>query len=298
MYSKSSDVLSGLIEDLDVSKIRQSSFAVIREVTNDEISNLARSIKERGLLQPIIVRIGKSEQSEDSFFEIVAGNRRYLACKSIGMRKVLCHVVELDDKGAFEISLIENMERKTLQPLEEAKAFRTYIQDYGWGGISELASRIGKSASYVARRIRLLDFPEEILRNISNHQLDPSTAEELVSIHDPEKRTQLARLALNNAWSSRMVRQTAKQFKDNQSVYDSEDVFNELSMPETSVSDVDERTQRAFKKSIICLRLAMKRIADVMSSVEDNWIIYELLMQHKNMLHAQIDILIKERSKL
>jgi ParB family transcriptional regulator, chromosome partitioning protein len=290
-------MIAGLMEELDISEVKQSKSTITRDADDDEVANLARSIKQRGLLQPIIVRIIREDPGV-SFFEIVAGNRRYKACKYVGLRKILCHIVELDDKAAFEISLIENIERRTLHPLEEARAFKIYIQQYGWGGISDLAAKIGKSPSFVARRIKLLEFPEEILRNISNHKMDPSTAEELVSIHDSETRTQLANLALNNSWSSRKLRQVAKEYKENSSVYDFEGVYGEVPFAETKASRVDQRTQRAFNKSIISLRIAMKQIADIISTIEDNWIIYELLLQHKNMLHSQIDILIKQRSKL
>lgn len=299
MYNnrEGSDVLIGIIENLDMNKIKPSRLKNTRNVWDEEVACLARSIKQRGLLQPIIVRIVREQTTHDDNFEIVAGNRRYLACRSLGLRKILAHVVELDEKGAFEISLVENIERKTLQPIEEARAFETYIKHYGWGGISDLALKIGRSPSYVFRRVRLLDFPEEILHNISNNNLNASTAEELVTLRDSRKRDELARLALKNSWSSRKVRQAARQLKE-ESVYDREGLFDQVSIRESKVSEIDERTQRAFNKSIISLRLAMKRIADIMESVEDNWIIYELLLQHRNMLHSQIDLMIKQMSKL
>ena len=72
-------------------------------------------------------------------FEVVVGMRRYNACKCLGWKKSLCHIVELDDKEAFEFALTENIQRKTIDPLEEAHAFKAYVQDFGWGGISELS---------------------------------------------------------------------------------------------------------------------------------------------------------------
>ena len=301
MYTNftNSDVVIGLIEDVDMSRIRQCQRTSTREAINDEdILRLSNSIRQRGLLQPIVVRLAKEDEEDNKQFEIVAGNRRYLACKSIGLRKILCHVVELDDKEAFEISLIENIQRKTLQPLEEARAFRIYVQKRGWGGISELAFKIGKSATYVARRIKLLEFPEEILQNIANHEMDPSTAEELLGIHDLEKRNRLAREAVEHSWSSRRVRQSIKVYKGGSSVYDTEGETEDPWNGENKIKQIDERTNRAFDKSIISLKIAMKRIAEIMNSVEDNWIIYELLMQHRNMLHHQIDILIKQKNRL
>ena len=81
---------------------------------------------------------------EDGEYEIVAGTRRYNACKMLGWRKILSHVVELDDKDAFEVSLIENIHSKNLNSIEEARAFQDYVTNYGWGGISELATRLEK----------------------------------------------------------------------------------------------------------------------------------------------------------
>jgi ParB family transcriptional regulator, chromosome partitioning protein len=77
----------------------------------------------------------------------------------LGWRKIICHILEIGDKDAFEISLIENIHRKSLDPLEEAEAFKEYVISFGWGGISDLAAKIGKSISYVDRRIRLLRLP-------------------------------------------------------------------------------------------------------------------------------------------
>jgi ParB family chromosome partitioning protein len=119
-----------------MNKIRPPS-NLVRGVSSDQllIDELASSIRQNGLLQPIIVRM------QDNSFEIVAGNRRYNACKRLGWRKILCHVVELEDREAFEFALTENIQRRTLDPLEEAKAFKVYVQDFGWGGVSALAAK-------------------------------------------------------------------------------------------------------------------------------------------------------------
>ena len=156
----SSPLILGLIEDIDVSSIKSSPYLYRNAM--DDVSDLAESIQDKGVLQPILVR------SRDSYYEIIAGHRRYKACKSLGWRKIICHVIELDDKEAFEVSLIENIQRKTLDPKEEALAFKDYVIKFGWGGISDLATKISKSTSYVQRRIKLLELPEDILDSLSN----------------------------------------------------------------------------------------------------------------------------------
>jgi ParB family transcriptional regulator, chromosome partitioning protein len=124
MREDDSLVIPGLTEDLDVSSIRQSP-NIRSEII--EAYELANSINQKGLLQPIIVR------PKEGFFQIVAGNRRFEACKLLAWKKIPCHIIELDDKAAFEVSLIENIQRQTLNPLDEAQAFKTYVDDFGWG---------------------------------------------------------------------------------------------------------------------------------------------------------------------
>ena len=167
-----SGLLIGLVEEVEVSQIRHSSF-LLHTTKDDFKDDLTNSIKRNGLLQPIIVR------ARDNMFEIVAGNRRYLACKILGWKKIVCHIVELDDKEAFEIALTENLQRRNLDPIEEAKAFKAYVNDYGWGGVSALASRIAKSPAYISKRLSLLHLSADMLESIRKYDVNPSVAEEI-----------------------------------------------------------------------------------------------------------------------
>jgi ParB family chromosome partitioning protein len=275
----------GIIEDIEIGKIKQSppSYRFIPA----EIDDLICSINKKGLLQPIVVR------SKGEYYEIVAGNRRYKACTTLGWKKVVCHIVELDDKEAFEVSLIENIQRKNLDPIEQAHAFKNYVLEFGWGGISELASKIGKSVSYIDKFIRLLDLPTDIVDSISRFEINKSSAEELFSIGDNHRQSKLAQIIREKRLSSRQVRELIKDLKE-ESVYN----FDEKSIFQKKFVDIDRITQKSFDKSIIAIRVAMNTLSTIMQHMEDNWMVYEILMQHKNMLHAQIDILIKEKNKL
>jgi ParB family chromosome partitioning protein len=128
--------LAGIVKDINISQIVESKYT-IRISTKEEIEELSASIFEKGLLNAIIVR-----HRNESIYEIVAGNRRFEACKKLGFRRISCQVIELDDKGAFEVSLIENIQRKTLYPIEEAHAFKKYVSEFGWGGASDLSQKI------------------------------------------------------------------------------------------------------------------------------------------------------------
>jgi ParB family transcriptional regulator, chromosome partitioning protein len=223
----------------------------------------------------------------------VAGNRRYKACTTLGWRKIVCHVVELTDKEAFEVSLIENMQRKNIDPIEEAHAFKNYVLTFGWGGISELAVKIGKSISYVDKRIRLLDLPSDILDSIFKFEINRSAAEELLSIRDSHVQSKLAQIIRERRLSSRQARELVKDHEDD-SVYG----FDEKRTSQKKFVDIDRITQKSFDKSIVTIRFAMNTLSTIIEHIEDNWIVHEILMQHKNMLHAQIDLLIREKRKL
>jgi ParB family transcriptional regulator, chromosome partitioning protein len=283
LYSNSLLIL-GIIEDIDIYKIKSPEF--LHRIPNTE--DLYDSIKEKGLLQPIIVR------PVDDYFEIVAGNRRFESCKKLGWKKIICHIVELDDKEAFELALIENIQRKNLDPIEEAQSFKTYIVNFGWGGISELASKIGKSVSYVDKRIKLLELPPNIVNSISLAKISPTAGEELLGIRDGHKQSKLAELIQEKKISSRTIRKMAKCIRED----DIDDDFLQHNIrDQISMADIDRDTQRIFDKSITILKIAAQKIAQLISEVEENWILYEIMMQHKYALDEQIDILIKQKKK-
>jgi ParB family chromosome partitioning protein len=271
--------IPGIFQDISTSRLKSSARSLRSGLLSD-IRELADSIHENGLLQPLVVR------PVDNQFEIIAGNRRYKACQSLKWKKIACHIVELDDKRSFEFSLIENVQRQTLSVIEEAKAYKVYVTDFGWGGVSELARKIGKSPSYITKKIKLLNLPENILNSITETSLNASVAEELSLVKDQSKQSELAALIVKRHLSLRKARQLMNQYQDN----DSDAYF--------SYDDVLEQEQRAFDKLILILRVALGNIGSLLEDNENDWLIREVFMQHKNQLHDQIDLLIKEKRKL
>src|SRR3972149_7197149 len=157
--------LAGFLDEVKMRKTHPAQ----RSLRSDlgDLDELMASISKVGLLQPIVVR------PVEEGYEVVAGNRRFEACRRLGWIKIPCHIVELDDKEAFEVSLVENVQRNMLNPVEEAEAFRRYVEDYGWGGVSELARQIGKSQVYVSKRLRLLSLPKEVRAGIARRNISP-----------------------------------------------------------------------------------------------------------------------------
>ena len=274
---------SVLSYDLNISELRPP-LNQIREV--DNLNGLMRSILEKGLLQPVIVRM----INDKNYYEIVAGYRRYSACKKLGWKKIPCQILDLTDIEAFEISIVENVQRKTLNPIDEAKAFKKYVYDNGWGSVSALASKLGKSVAYITKRIMLLDLPSDVTKAINENLLVPSIAEELFSIKKEEEKSKLAKLIIEKHMTINSVRIMVKEMMM------SDIDGNNESKIEMNKTDNKIRA-RSFDRTIISLRIAMNRIASIITDAEDDWILYEILMQHKRRLHEQIDIVIKQRKK-
>ena len=280
MY-KYSNQLNGSLEDLEIIDVTKSNNQLRSTLNN--LEELAGSIGKIGLLQPIVVRTNSSNK-----FEVVAGNRRLNACKRLGWRKIACHVVELNDKEAFEASIIENVQRNTLNPIEEGLAYRKYVQEFGWGGVSELAEKLSKSSSHICKRIKLTELPRDIIDLISRSEISVSIGEELLPIGDKNTQSKLTEVIQERKLSSRMVRKLVKKIENKKL---DEDFYYFNSKTE------HDRIGRTFDKIIISIKLLIKKLATLIETVEDNWIFYDILMQHKHVLHEQIDLLLKERKK-
>ena len=252
-----------------------------------DIEGLSKSINQLGLLQPIIVR------PLDNFFDLVAGHRRLEACKKLRWRKIPCHVVELSDKSAFEVSLTENLDRKTLEPLEEGRAFQKYVTMSGWGGLTELSKIIGLSPSYISKRIALLSLPEEVLDQILRNRKVPSLAEELLTL-DTDSQLEVARAIENQGLSTRDVRKLVKTINLEKSSEGRE-------QPESLWIEQDDRSKlvgRCIDMTITALRLALSRMDIALEKLDKEWIEREMILQYRVTLHNQIDSLIRLRKKI
>jgi ParB family chromosome partitioning protein len=278
--------LLGILEEIEISKIRPSS-----RPTRDDLGalqELAASIKEKGLLHPIVVRHVRDG------FEVVAGNRRLEACKMLGIKQIPCHIVELDDKEAYEASLIENIQHKTLDPIEEAKAFKKYVDEYGFGSVSELARKIGKSHSYVSRRIALLSLPKTIQDALVRCRTNPSVAQELLPL-DEELREQIGEYAIKERLTTHVVRRLVKQVREGKSVYE---LWLQPRLFKDEYTRKTERAIRAIDKCVSSLRVCLMRVDDVLDTFEDEWMLREIIMRYRISIHEMIDNLIKLKRKL
>jgi len=152
----------------------------------DALTELAASVREHGVLQPILVRpLGQNR------YQLVAGERRWRASKEAGLTTIPALVEELDDDTALEIAIIENLQREDLSPLEEATMYDRMVREHGYS-IRKLAEKLGKDKGYLENRLRLADAPEEIRELVSLRKDTLSHAYELMKVPDERKRRRLA----------------------------------------------------------------------------------------------------------
>ncbi len=276
-------VCAGIFEELEISKIDLAKNGLRFNVGS--IDELASSITEKGLLQPIVVRVVRGR------YEVVAGNRRLTACKLLRWRKIPCHIIELDDKEAFEVSLVENVQHKTLNPIEEAISFRKYVEEFGWGGISVLAKKIGKSQEYVSRRVQLLQLPGKVQEKIMRRRISPSVAQELLSV-DSKTAEKLAEMVENKHIKRNEIRQIVRTVKqENMKEPEDQNLCR-------TYEEVVGMTDGALRKCVTILKSTLLRIDDVINEVDEDWITKEMLMQYRMIIHGDIDAFLKLRKRL
>lgn len=188
------------IQNIATSLLVPSPFQPRRVFTTEALADLVMSIKEKGVLQPLLVRSNPKQQGS---FEIIAGERRFRASKMAGLEKVPVIIKNFSDKDALEVALIENLQREDLNPLEEAQAYKKLLQEFHYTQ-EDLSRVVGKSRSHLANMMRLLDLPDEIKNMLENKEITVGHARVLLTAEDP---IGLAHDILKKGYS---VRQTEK----------------------------------------------------------------------------------------
>ena len=161
---------------IDISKIYPNKKQPRKNFEEKEIKELSESIKNQGLIQPIIVR-----ETPDGMYEIIAGERRWRACQLAGLHSVSCVVMSVDDKSVYELALIENIQRENLNIVEEAKAYKNLIELNNIKN-QELSKKIGKSSSHISNLIRILDLDDEIHQLIIDGKISMGHARALIGV--------------------------------------------------------------------------------------------------------------------
>ncbi len=200
-----SGTVSGAQEELPLADIVPNPNQPRKNFDEEALAELAESIKNEGLLQPIIVR------QKGTVYQIIAGERRWNACKMAGLEKVPVRIMQMDDEQTLRVALVENLQRSDLNAIEEARGFRDLMTV---GGLTqaELASAVAKSRSAVANALRLLDLPEEVQQLIYDGRLTAGHARAVLSVPEDEKRIKLAHKVADESLSVREAEGVARLY--------------------------------------------------------------------------------------
>jgi len=200
------------------------------------LAELAASIREHGVLEPILVR-----KRASGGFEIIAGERRWRAAQQAGLKEVPVFHHDLGDEAAFEAALVENLQREDLNPLETARAFQRLVDDYGYTQ-EIIATKVGKERSTVANALRLLKLPKDVMDLVEDGQLSEGHGRALLSAPNVSSMKKLARSAVSKGWSVREAERQARRAARG----DGRESMPKKAGKSTNVRDLELRLSRAL----------------------------------------------------
>ena len=201
---ETSKIGENTISMLPLSQIDPKSDQPRKSFDKEALEELASSIAENGLLQPIIVR-----EHLGGRYQIIAGERRFRASKMAGLSEIPVILMDKDDRKAAEIALIENIQREDLNPVEEAMAFRSLMNEYGLTQ-EELSEKIGKSRSAIANTVRLLDLPEQVLLMVARGEISQGHGRTLLGVNQKDNMILLANRVVEFDLSVRQLEEAVK----------------------------------------------------------------------------------------
>jgi ParB family chromosome partitioning protein len=197
------------INKLSLSDIVPNKYQPRKNFDEENLEDLTNSIKERGVIQPIIVRHSNNESSK---YEIIAGERRWLAARKAGLHEIPVVVTDVDDLKSLEFAIVENVQRHDLNPLEEAQGYKRLIDEFSYDQ-DKVSKFIGKSRSYITNSLRLLNLPEEVLRFVEQRKISSGHAKILVGL---ENALSIANKIIEKNLSVRQTENFVKIFRKKQ----------------------------------------------------------------------------------
>lgn len=230
---------------------------------HESLEQLADSIGQFGVLQPIIVRESKLLEGT---YEIIAGERRWRASKMAGLSEIPAVILEGDDLKAAQVAVIENIQREDLNPVEEAMAYDLLIERYDLTQ-EQVAKQVGKNRATVANALRLLDLPEDVLALLKNGDLSAGHARALLGLKNEEQMASLAQRIVEKGLSVRDVEKTVR-LMNYEPVAEEED--DELSQRKVYMRDLEHRAVRVLGRRVKIVKSAKKKVVELAYSDDDD----------------------------
>ena len=194
------------VQEISITSLKPNKFQPRKAFNEDELRELSTSIKEYGILQPIIVR----KTIEISTFEIIAGERRFRAAQMVGLQTVPVIVKDFSDEDTLSLAIIENVQRSDLSVIEEAEAYNSLINDFHYTQ-QDISDFVGKSRSHIANLIRLLDLPDKVKEMLYNKEISMGHARALINC---DKAVEIAKIVVDNQLSVRDTEKMVKEYNE------------------------------------------------------------------------------------
>ena len=192
---------------VSIKDLSRNKFQPRKHFNKENLEELTNSIKEQGVIQPIVVR---PDKTNDGKYEIIAGERRWLASQNAGLHEVPVVILDVDDIKSLEFAIVENVQRQDLNPIEEAKGYQRLIDDFNYNQ-DKLSKFIGKSRSYIANSLRLLGLPEDVLNMVIIGNLSAGHARTLIGLNNA---LEIAKKIIQKKLSVRQSEVLVRQFRN------------------------------------------------------------------------------------
>ena len=192
---------------IPIKDLSRNKFQPRKNFSKESLEELTNSIREQGVIQPIIVR---PDKTNDGKYEIIAGERRWLASQNAGLHEIPVVILDVDDNKSLEFAIVENVQRQDLNPIEEAKSYQRLINDFNYNQ-EKLSKFIGKSRSYIANSLRLLGLPEEVLAMLVSGSLSAGHARTLIGLNNA---FEIAKKIIQKKLSVRQSEVLVRQFRN------------------------------------------------------------------------------------
>lgn len=208
VFEKEEEADSGdRVHYIDIDDIKPNPNQARKKFNVKRLEELSQSIQDNGVIQPLVV------QRKGSGYELVAGERRWRASRLAGLKKVPCLIREFDEKQNLIVTIIENMQREDLDPIEEANGLQQMIHKFGFTQ-EQVSESLGKSRAYIANSVRLLKLPEDVQKKVSEGKISAAHGRTLLSLEDPRKQRMLAERIEKEELSVRTVEEIVKKLKE------------------------------------------------------------------------------------
>ena len=261
---------------LKIDEIEPNRLQPRKKIDEDTLQELSESIKQFGLIHPIIVK------KKDTYYEIIAGERRWRAARIAGLDEVPVIVKEYTDKESMEIAIVENLQREDLNPIEEAQAYRCLIDEFGLKQ-DEAAQKVSKSRTAVTNALRLLKLDERVQQMVIDDMLSGGHARTLLAIEDKDEQYNMGMLVFDNKMSVRETEKLVRDYLKKKEIKKEKEIKEDYSQMQTIYHQLEERMKnvigskvaihsRNYKKGKIEIEYysndELERIIDLIESVK------------------------------